>query len=139
MSKTYLSCLSFLLLTACASPNNELPNPSQAQEKAAFEAYTDLQNSDYDAFLLHLDPNLQSYFKENEKVMRKFSHSIPNEAYKSKTLMTKKIETDASGVEQYKVSYEITYPKNLVQYDVSFDRAQGDSTIKNFNVRVFGE
>jgi hypothetical protein len=37
------------------------------------------------------------------------------------------------------VSYEIAYPKNLVQYDVSFDQPNGSTKIRNFNIQVFGE
>ena len=59
--------------------------------------------------------------------------------------MTKKIEQQANQGKQYKISYEIAYPKNLVQYDVSFDAVANSATttqqpkIRNLNIQVFGE
>jgi len=82
---------------------------------------------------------LQTQFKDNEKLMKRFSRSIPQGEYKSKTLMTKEIEEATNQPGQYKVSYEIAYPENLVQYDVSFDKPNGSNKIRNFNIQVFGE
>jgi len=82
---------------------------------------------------------LQTQFKDNEKLMKRFSRSIPQGEYKSKTLMTKEIEEATNQLGQYKVSYEIAYPENLVQYDVSFDKPNGSNKIRNFNIQVFGE
>ena len=128
---------SVLALTACGS-NNDVADPSAEQAKAAEIAYNDLRDGKFDEFLGHLEPELQSHFKENEKIMKKFSHQIPKGDYKSKTLLIKKIEEDTSKSKQFKVSYEIAYPKNLVQYDVSFDQPNGSTQIRNFNIQVFG-
>lgn len=137
--KTKLMLLTAVLaLTGCNSMEN-IPNPSPEQEKAAQLAYEDLRDGKYDEFLDQLEPQLQAYFKDNEKLMKRFSRSIPQGAYKSKTLMTKQIEEATNQPSQYKVSYEIAYPNNLVQYDVSFDKPNGSPKIRNFNIQVFGE
>ena len=125
-------------LTGCNSMDN-IPNPSPEQEKAAQLAYEDLRDGKYEEFLDQLEPQLQTQFKDNEKLMKRFSRSIPQGEYKSKTLMTKEIEEAINQPGQYKVSYEIAYPENLVQYDVSFDKPNGGNKIRNFNIQVFGE
>ena len=125
-------------LSGCNSMDN-IPDPSPEQEKAAQLAYEDLRDWKYDEFLDQLEPQLQTQFKDNEKLMKRFSRSIPQGEYKSKTLMTKEIEEATNQLGQYKVSYEIAYPENLVQYDVSFDKPNGSNKIRNFNIQVFGE
>ncbi|MDM1721132.1 DUF3887 domain-containing protein [Acinetobacter towneri] len=125
-------------LSGCNSMDN-IPDPSPEQEKAAQLAYEDLRDGKYDEFLDQLEPQLQTQFKDNEKLMKRFSRSIPQGEYKSKTLMTKEIEEVTNQLGQYKVSYEIAYPENLVQYDVSFDKPNGSNKIRNFNIQVFGE
>lgn len=125
-------------LSGCNSMDN-IPDPSPEQEKAAQLAYEDLRDGKYDEFLDQLEPQLQTQFKDNEKLMKRFSRSIPQGEYKSKTLMTKEIEEATNQLGQYKVSYEIAYPENLVQYDVSFDKPNGSNKIRNFNIQVFGE
>ena len=125
-------------LSGCNSMDN-IPDPSPEQEKAAQLAYEDLRDGKYDEFLDQLGPQLQTQFKDNEKLMKRFSRSIPQGEYKSKTLMTKEIEEATNQLGQYKVSYEIAYPENLVQYDVSFDKPNGSNKIRNFNIQVFGE
>ncbi|WP_179988948.1 MULTISPECIES: DUF3887 domain-containing protein [unclassified Acinetobacter] len=125
-------------LSGCNSMDN-IPDPSPEQEKAAQLAYEDLRDGMYDEFLDQLEPQLQTQFKDNEKLMKRFSRSIPQGEYKSKTLMTKEIEEATNQLGQYKVSYEIAYPENLVQYDVSFDKPNGSNKIRNFNIQVFGE
>lgn len=137
--KTKLMLLaSAVALSGCNSMDN-IPDPSPEQEKAARLAYEDLRDGKYDEFLDHLEPQLQTQFKDNEKLMKRFSRSIPQGEYKSKTLMTKEIEEATNQLGQYKVSYEIVYPENLVQYDVSFDKPNGSNKIRNFNIQVFGE
>src|SRR5690606_36650222 len=113
--------------------------PSPEQEQAAQLAYEDLRDGKYDEFLEQLEPQLQTQYKDNEKLMKLFSRSIPKGAYKSKTLMTKQIEEAANQPGQYNISYEIAYPNNLVQYDVSFDQPNGSNKIRNINIQVFGE
>lgn len=139
MKSKLMLCGSAVLLSACGAQSDDIPNPSTVQEQAATSAYTDLRDGEYDKFLAHLEPELQRYFQDNQKVMRKFSHAIPKEAYKSKTLMVKQLDENAAKGSEFKVSYEIAYPQNLVQYDVSFDRPNGSTQIKNLNIRVFGE
>lgn len=133
-----LSVLSFSLLTAC-SDAVQVADPSPAQVQAAELAYNDLRDGKYDEFLAQLDPKLQRYFNENPKLMKKFSYSIPEGQYTSKTLMVKHFEEKSGQPSEYKISYEIAYPKNLVQYDVSFDQPNGGTQIQNFNIRVYGE
>ena len=125
-------------LTGCNSMDN-IPNPRPEQEKAAQLAYEDLRDGKYEEFLDQLEPQLQTQFKDNEKLMKRFSRTMPQGEYKSKTLMTKEIEEATNQPGQYKVSYEIAYPENLVQYDVSFDKPNGSNKIRNFNIQVFGE
>ncbi|KGT48619.1 MULTISPECIES: DUF4878 domain-containing protein [Acinetobacter] len=137
--KTKLMLLAGLGLLAGCSNTDQVPNPSPAQEKVAEIAYNDLRDGKYEEFLSYLDPKLQQYFQENQKTMKKFSHSIPEGEYKSKTLMVKTFVEETGKPSEYKVSYEIAYPKNLVQYDVSFDKPNGSTKIQNFYIRVYGE
>ena len=111
-----------------------MADPSLEQTTAAEVAYQDLRKGHFDEFLNHLDPKLQSHFQENPKLMQKFSRVIPQGDYKSKTLMVKSFDQRS----EFKVSYEIAYPGNLVQYDVSFDKPNGSTKIHNLNIRVFG-
>lgn len=138
MQKRIWLLTTVLALAACDRNIKEIPDPSPAQTKAAEVAYDDLRDGKFEDFLAHLEPELQAHFKENEKIMKKFSHQIPKGQYKSKTLLIKKIEESTAAPSQYKVSYEIAYPKNLVQYDVSFDQPNGSTKIRNFNIQVFG-
>ena len=121
-------------LVGCAEQQN-LADPSAAQVQAAEAAYQDLSARNFEQFMQHLDPKLQAYFQENPRVLKKFASAIPKEHIKSKALMSKRMQSEA----EYKVSYEIAYPKNLVQYDVSFDRPNGSTQINNINIQVFGE
>lgn len=138
--QTKLWCLaSVIALNGCSNNNmKDVPNPSVAQEQAAETAYADLRDGKFDDFLNHLEPELQTHFQDNAKIMKKFSHQIPKGEYKSKTIMIKEIQESTDQPNQYRVSYEISYPKNLVQYDVSFDKPNGSSKIRNFNIQVFG-
>jgi len=138
--KTRLMLLTAAIaLSGCNNAMDSMPDPSPEQEKAAQVAYEDLRDGKYDEFLAQLEPKLQAEFQNNEKIMKRFSRSIPQGEYKSKTLMTKEIEEATNQPGQYKVSYEIAYPENLVQYDVSFDQPNGSTKIRNFNIQVFGE
>ncbi|WP_216938174.1 MULTISPECIES: DUF3887 domain-containing protein [unclassified Acinetobacter] len=138
MKTKLMSLAAVLALSGCNSVDN-IPNPSPEQERSAELAYEDLRDGKYEEFLNHLEPQLQVQFKDNEKLMKRFSRSIPQGEYKSKTLMTKQIEEATNQPGQYKVSYEIAYPNNLVQYDVSFDKPNGSDKIRNFNIQVFGK
>ena len=95
--------------------------------------------------MTHLEPKLQQYIQDNQRVMKKFSSAIPEDAERSRTLMTNKIEQQANYSHQYKGSYQIAYPISLVQYDVSFDEgtnaltATNQPKIRNLNIQVFGE
>jgi hypothetical protein len=133
--KVSLACavLSSMLLMGCDQATS-VADPSLEQTKAAEVAYQDLRKGHFDAFLNHLDPKLQAHFQENPKLMQKFSRVIPQGDYKSKTLMVKSFDQRS----EFKVSYEIAYPGNLVQYDVSFDKPNGSTKIHNLNIRVFG-
>ncbi len=134
-----------LSLVGCKQSQDQVPEPTAAQQQVAFAAYDQLRDGEYEQFLTHLEPELQQYFQDNQRVMKKFSKSIPKDAERSRTLMTKKIEQQANQSKQYKISYEIAYPKNLVQYDVSFDAVANSATttqqpkIRNLNIQVFGE
>ncbi|WP_171266081.1 DUF4878 domain-containing protein [Acinetobacter sp. LoGeW2-3] len=138
--KTKLMLLAGLsVLAGCSNNAKQVPDPSAAQVQAAEIAYKDLRDGKYEEFLSYLDPKLQQYFQENQKTMKKFSHSIPEGEYKSKTLMVKTFVEGTGKLSEYKVSYEIAYPNNLVQYDVSFDKPNGSAKIQNFYIRVYGE
>ena len=133
--KTQLwACAAVLGFVGCTQ-QPDLPDPNAAQVQAADAAYQDLSQRDFEGFIEHLDPALQTYFAENPKVLRKFASSIPKDQIKSKTLMSKQMQSET----EYKVSYEIAYPKNLVQYDVSFDQPNGSAKINNINIQVFRE
>ena len=79
------------------------------------------------------------YFIKNQKQMLKFSKALPKEDYRSKKIVAKRIEKDSSKPSLYKVTYEYAYDNNLVQYDVSFDKPNGSTLIRNLDVQIFGK
>lgn len=133
MKTQLLACGAVLALAGCGQ--QDLADPSPAQAQAAEAAYQDLSQRDFEKFVQHLDPKLQAHFTENPKLLKKFASSIPKETIKYKKIMSKSMPNAG----EYKVSYEIAYPKNLVQYDVSFDKPSGSEKITNINIQVFGE
>jgi hypothetical protein len=130
-------CTVAMMFVGC-QPTQQLADPSAAQEQAAFTAYEHLKEGQFDDFLSQLEPTLQAHFQDNQKVMKKFAASIPKQQYSSKKILIKQM-AEEQGKSHYKVSYELKYPQNLVQYDVSFDAPNGSEKIRNFNIQVFGE
>ncbi len=116
-----------------------IPNPSPAQEQVAVGAYNDLRDKNFDEFLTYLEPELQAEFNKDTKTLRKFSYVLPKSELKHKKIVSKKIEKSTDKPSLYTVTYEYSYDKNLVQYDVSFDKPNGSTKIRKLNVAVFGE
>ena len=114
------------------------PNPSIQQEHVAQIAYDDLRQGQLEELKKHFEPELKNYYDQNEKEMMKFVKLLPQENYKSKKIVAKKFENSTSSPSLYTVTYEYSYPKRLVQYDVSFDKAGGSTQIRDFNVNVYG-
>lgn len=63
-------CATILSLVGCGQVQDNVPEPTEAQQQVAFSAYTDLQKGQYEQFLSHLEPELQQYFQENQRVMK---------------------------------------------------------------------
>ena len=116
-----------------------IPNPSPAQEQVAADAYNDLRDKKFDQFLMYLEPELQAEFNKNTKTLHKFASALPKSELKHKKIVSKKIEKSTDKPSLYTVTYEYSYDKNLVQYDVSFDKPNGSTKIRDLNVSVFGE
>lgn len=64
-------CATILSLAGCGQVQDNVPEPTEAQQQVAFSAYTDLQKGQYEQFLSHLEPELQQYFQENQRVSGK--------------------------------------------------------------------
>jgi hypothetical protein len=78
-------------------------------------------------------------FKTHEKDMRKFAKSIPKQAITTQKIVSKHIEKSTEKPSLYAVTYEYAYSnKNLVQYDVGFDKAGGSTKIRSFDVKLYG-
>ena len=141
-AKLFLLC-GLLTLGGCDKLGQKafdsIPNPSAAQEKVAEQAYNDLKEKNFDQFLTHLEPELKDEFMKDEKTLRKFSASLPKTELKHKKIVSKSMETESNKPSFYTVTYEYSYDKNLVQYDVSFDKPNGSTKIRDLNVSVFGE
>jgi len=118
---------------------NSVPDPSVEQEQVAQTAYDHLRHSEFELLTENFAPELKAKFNENGKELKKFARALPKEDYKSKKIVAKHFEEGKSQPSQYKVSYEYAYPKNLVQYDISFDQAGGSTKIQDINVQIFGE
>jgi hypothetical protein len=118
---------------------NSLPDPSQEQEAAAQTAYDHLRHAEFDALAENFSPALNAKFNANGKELKRFAKQLPKEDYKSKKIVSKHIADGTNQPSEYTVSYEYGYPKNLVQYDVSFDKAGGSSKIQDINIQIFGE
>lgn len=118
---------------------NAIPDPSPEQEQVAQAAYDDLRAQNFTQLMTKLEPELQARFTANEKQMHKFARGLPKENYKTKKIVSKNMVQVTNQPSKYTVTYEYAYDKNLVQYDVSFDKAGGSSKIRDLNVAVFGE
>lgn len=136
-----LSCA--LALTACDKLGqqalNSVPNPSPAQEQVAEKAYQAFVQRDFEQLYTYFEPKLQSEFKVHEKDMKKFAKSIPKGAVTTQKIVSKHIEKSTEKPSLYAVTYEYAYSnKNLVQYDVGFDKAGGSTKIRSFDVKLYG-
>ena len=118
---------------------NAIPDPSQEQAQVAQAAYDELRAGNFDQLYTYFEPELKAKFVQNEKELRKFARGIPNQEYSRKNIVAKHIEKATDKPSLYIVTYEYGYTnKNLVQYDVSFDKPAGSSKIRDFNISVFG-
>ncbi len=136
-----LSCV--LALTACDKLGQQaldsIPNPSPAQEKVAQQAYQAFTQVYFPQLYTYFEPELQREFKTHEKDMRKFAKSIPKQAITAQKIVSKHIEQSTGKPSLYAVNYEYAYSnKNLVQYDVGFDKAGGSTKIRSFDVKLYG-
>ncbi|WP_291390132.1 DUF3887 domain-containing protein, partial [Acinetobacter sp.] len=112
---------------------------SPAQEKAAQQAYQAFTQGDFPQLYTYFEPELQRKFKTHEKDMRKFAKSIPKQAITTQKIVSKHIEKSTEKPSLYAVTYEYAYSnKNLVQYDVGFDKAGGSTKIRSFDVKLYG-
>ncbi|WP_180063731.1 MULTISPECIES: DUF3887 domain-containing protein [unclassified Acinetobacter] len=115
---------------------NAIPDPSTEQTEVAQAAYDQLREGNFDKLYTYFEPELKAKFEQNEKELRKFARGIPKQDYSRKNIVAKHIEKPSL----YTVTYEYGYTnKNLVQYDVSFDKPAGSNKIRDFNISVFGE
>jgi len=137
MKIKYVALASMIALVGCSG--SSLPDPSEQQALAAQKAYDDLRLEKFDDLMNHLEPELQHYFKNNERELHKFSRNLPKVDYRTRKIVAKNQQEDSAKPSKYTVTYEYGYEKNLVQYDVSFDKASGSSKIRDLNVSVFGE
>lgn len=137
MKMKYAAIASLAALAGCSG--TPLPDPSEQQTQAAQQAYDDLRLQKFDDLMVHLEPELQDYFKNNERELHKFSRNLPKADYRTRKIVAKNQQEDSTKLSKYTVTYEYGYEKNLVQYDVSFDKAGGSSKIRDLNVSVFGE
>lgn len=118
---------------------NAIPDPSQEQAQVAQAAYDELRAGNFDQLYTYFEPELKAKFVQNEKELRKFARGIPNQEYSRKNIVAKHIEKATDKPSLYTVTYEYGYTnKNLVQYDVSFDKPTGSNKIRDFNISVFG-
>lgn len=138
-----LALTSVLFLASCDEIGKKamdaLPNPSPEQEQVAQITYDHLRHSEFDLLTENFEPELKEKFENNGKEFKKFAHALPKEEYKTKKIVAKNIQKSTEKPSTYTVSYEYAYPKNLVQYDVSFDKAGGSTKIRDINVQIFGE
>ena len=119
---------------------NSVPDPSPEQEQVAQAVFNHLRYAEFDALTENFTPELQAKVSEkNNKKLKKLAKSLPQVDYKTKKIVSKHF-TEAEGKpSEYKVSYEYAYPDNLVQYDVSFDKAGGSTKIHDINIQIFGK
>ena len=119
---------------------NAIPDPSVEQTEVAQAAYDQLREGNFDKLYTYFEPELKAKFEQNEKELRKFARGIPKQDYSRKNIVAKHIEKSTEKPSLYTVTYEYGYTnKNLVQYDVSFDKPEGSNKIRDFNISVFGE
>ena len=117
-----------------------IADPSAEQAQVAQAVYDQLREGNLEKLYPYFEPELKAKFMQNEKELRKFTRTIPKQDYTRKNIVSKHIETSTEKPSLYTVTYEYGYSnKNLVQYDVSFDKPAGSSKIRNLNLSVFGE
>ena len=141
MKIKYALWASLLALGGCEklSQGTDIPEPSTEQSQVAQQAYDDLRSQNFDHLMKNFEPELQARYKGNEKAMQKFARGLPQENYKTKKIVSKKFLNEPNQASKYTVTYEYAYDKNLVQYDVSFDKPNGSAKIRDISVSVFGE
>lgn len=143
MQKRFLAFAVCLTVVGCDKIGrnglDSIPNPSPEQEQVAQISYDQLRKGNFEQISTHFEPTLKAYFIKNQKQMLKFSKALPKEDYRSKKIVAKRIEKDSSKPSLYKVTYEYAYDNNLVQYDVSFDKPNGSTLIRNLDVQIFGK
>ncbi|MGQ9372429.1 DUF3887 domain-containing protein [Acinetobacter tandoii] len=141
MKMKYAILASVLAFSGCDKLGQQanIPDPSPQQVQAAQEAYDDLRAQNFDQLMTHFEPELQARYQGNQKDMQKFARGLPQENYKTKKIVSKKLLNESNQPSKYTVTYEYAYDKNLVQYDVSFDKPDGSSKIRDISVSVFGE
>ncbi|WOE31475.1 MULTISPECIES: DUF3887 domain-containing protein [unclassified Acinetobacter] len=131
-----------VLLTACDQINQytqSVPDPSPEQARVAQIAYDHLTRAEFEQLTENFAPELKTKFAQNNKVLKKFAQDLPQQAYQSKKIVAKHLDHSKTHPARYTVSYEYAYPKNLVQYDVSFDPADHQNKIRDINIQIFGE
>lgn len=136
-----LSCA--LALTACDKLGKQaldsIPNPSAEQEQVAQQAYQAFTQADFPKLYSYFEPALQQKFQAHEKDMRKFVKTIPKQPVTTQKIVSKHIEQSTKQPSLYVVTYEYAYSnKNLVQYDVGFDKPKGETKIRSFDVKLYG-
>ncbi|MCL6240497.1 DUF3887 domain-containing protein [Acinetobacter amyesii] len=144
MKLKYFAMVSLIGLGGCDQIGqkalNAIPDPSVEQTEVAQAAYDQLREGNFDKLYTYFEPELKAKFEQNEKELRKFARGIPKQDYSRKNIVAKHIEKSTEKPSLYTVTYEYGYTnKNLVQYDVSFDKPAGSNKILDFNISVFGE
>ncbi len=139
MKMKYAILASVMVFSGCELGQEKIPDPSAEQAQVAQEAYDNLRTQNFDQLMTHFEPELQARYQGNQKGMQKFARGLPQEHYKTKKIVSKKLHNEANQPSKYTVTYEYGYDKNLVQYDVSFDKPNGSSKIRDISVSIFGE
>ncbi|MCL6230561.1 DUF3887 domain-containing protein [Acinetobacter amyesii] len=144
MKLKYFAMVSLIGLGGCDQIGqkalNAIPDPSAEQSEVAQAAYDQLREGNFEKLYTYFEPELKAKFEQNEKELRKFARGIPKQDYSRKNIVAKHIEKSTEKPSLYTVTYEYGYTnKNLVQYDVSFDKPVGSNKIRDFNISVFGE
>lgn len=130
-----------MLMSGCGQiGKNAIADPSVEQAQVAQAVYDQLREGNLEKLYPYFEPELTAKFMQNEKELRKFARSIPKQEYTRKNIVSKHFETATGQPSLYTLTYEYGYSnKNLVQYDVSFDKPAGSSKIRKLNLSVFGE
>ena len=112
-----------------------IPQATAEQDAFADKTFQALQQKDFAWIRQHADASLIADLDKNPNALAYLAHQIPNEAATMPPKMTKIEKGVQTGYgSMLSVTYQYTYPLELVYFMVSFEGTAGSTTIKGMRI-----